>query len=108
MICGWFLLKEVEVEIDVMYEQILFFLLTISQLLCILLVQLLLGLPEHSLSDPSPTKLVTIFYVSDSINLQGQVPLFISPRNSVPRSRGSFFVASYVLQVYGGIILTFK
>jgi hypothetical protein len=45
-----------------------------------LLVQLLLGL-----SGPSPSELTIIFYclIWDSLNLEGQVPVFISPRNRV-------------------------
>jgi hypothetical protein len=41
-----------------------------------------------------------------SSNLEGQVPVFISPRNRVARlysqALGSFFVASYDSQGYGG------
>jgi hypothetical protein len=41
-------------------------------------------------------------------NLEGQVPVFISPRNSVtqlyPEAPGSLFVASYDSQGYGGVI----
>jgi hypothetical protein len=43
-------------------------------------------------------------------NLEGQVPVFISPRNRVaqlyPQALGSLFVASYNSQVYGGGIRT--
>jgi hypothetical protein len=43
-------------------------------------------------------------------NLEGQVPVFISPRNRVaqlyPRALGSLFVVSYDSQGYGGGILT--
>jgi hypothetical protein len=52
------------------------------------------ALPEQSLSGPSPAELVTIFYClnGDSLNLEGQVPIFISPRNRVaqllPRALG--------------------
>jgi hypothetical protein len=46
----------------------------------------------------------------DSPSLEGQVPIFISPRNSVtqlyPRALGSIFDASYDWQHYGGGILT--
>jgi hypothetical protein len=54
----------------------------------------------------------TIFYclIWDSPNLEGQVPVFISPGNRVaqlyPRALGSLFVASYDSQGYGGGILT--
>jgi hypothetical protein len=44
----------------------------------------------------------------DSPNLEGQVPVFISPRNIVyqlyPQALGSHFVASYDSQGYGGVI----
>jgi hypothetical protein len=43
-------------------------------------------------------------------NLEGQVPVFISPRNRMaqlyPRALGSIFVASYDSQGYDGGILT--
>jgi hypothetical protein len=46
----------------------------------------------------------------DSPNLEGQVPVFISPRNRVAqlysRALGSLFIASYDSQGYGGGILT--
>jgi hypothetical protein len=54
-----------------------------------------------SFSGPSPAELVTISYcfIWDSPNLQGQVLVFMSPRNRVvqlyPRTLGSLFVASY-------------
>jgi hypothetical protein len=44
--------------------------------------------------------------IRDSPNLEDQVPVFISPRNSVarlyPQARGSIFVASYDSQSYEG------
>jgi hypothetical protein len=70
------------------------------------------ALPEQSFSGRSPAELTTIFYrhIQDSLNLEGQVPVFISPRNRVaqlyPRALGSIFVASYDSQGYGGGILT--
>jgi hypothetical protein len=79
---------------------------------CNLLVQLLLDLPEQSLLSRSPVELTAIFYslIWDSPNLEGQVPVFISPRNRVaqwyPRALGSLFVASYDSQGCGGGILT--
>jgi hypothetical protein len=55
----------------------------------------------------------TIFYYPnfcDSSNLEGRVPVFISPWNRVsqlyPRALGSLIVASYDSQSYGGGILT--
>jgi hypothetical protein len=59
-----------------------------------------------------PQNSTTIFYclIWDSPNLEGQVPVFISPRNRVaqlyPRALGSLFVTSYDSQGYGGVILT--
>jgi hypothetical protein len=48
--------------------------------------------------------------ISDSPNLEGQVPVFISSKNRVaqlyPRALGSLSVASYDSQGYGGGILT--
>jgi hypothetical protein len=63
------------------------------------------ALPEQSLLSRSPAVLTAIFYclVWNSPNLEGQVPIFISPRNRVaqlyPRALGSLFVASYNSQV---------
>jgi hypothetical protein len=51
---------------------------------------------------------MTTFYFSirDSPNLEGQIPVFISPTNRVarlyPQAQGSLFVASYDSQGYGG------
>jgi hypothetical protein len=61
---------------------------------------------------PSPAGLVTIFYsqIRYSPNLEGQVPVFISPRNRVAQlysqALGSLFIASYDSQGYGGGIRT--
>jgi hypothetical protein len=71
------------------------------------------ALPEQSLTGPSPIELTAIFncLIWDSPNLEGQVPVFISPQNRVVqlylRTLGSLFVASYDSQGYGGGILTF-
>jgi hypothetical protein len=68
-------------------------------------------LPEQSLLGRSPAELTALFYclVWDFSNPEGQVPVFISPRNRVaqlyPRALGSLFVASYDSQGYGGGIL---
>jgi hypothetical protein len=74
---------------------------------------LLLVLAAQSRSGLSPAGLKTIFYCPnfwDSPNLEGQVPVFISPRNKVaqiyPRALGSLSVASYDSQGCGGGILT--
>jgi hypothetical protein len=62
---------------------------------------LLWALPTHLLSGTSPAELMIIFYclISDFLNLEGLVPVFISPRDRVaqiyPRALGSLFVASY-------------
>jgi hypothetical protein len=69
-------------------------------------------MPEQSLLGQSPAELTAIFYclIRDSPNLEGQVPVFISPRNRVaklyPRALGSLFLASYDSQGSGGVILT--
>jgi hypothetical protein len=79
---------------------------------CNLLYNCFWALPEQSLLDRSPAELTAIFYclICYSPNLEGQVPIFISPRNRVvqlyPRALGSLFVASYDSQSYGGGILT--
>jgi hypothetical protein len=52
---------------------------------CNLLYNCFWALPEQSLLGRSPAELTTIFYclIWDSPNLEGQVPIFISPRNRV-------------------------
>jgi hypothetical protein len=49
---------------------------------------------------------ILLFQIRDSPNLEGQVPVFISPRSRVaqlsPQTLGSVFVASYDSQGYGG------
>jgi hypothetical protein len=53
---------------------------------------------------------VFLSQIRDSPNLEGQVPVFISPRNRVaqlyPQVLGFLFVASYDSQDYGGGIQT--
>jgi hypothetical protein len=53
---------------------------------------------------------ILLYQIRDLSNLQGQVPLFMSPRNRVgqlyPHELGSLFVASYVSQGCGGGIRT--
>jgi hypothetical protein len=53
---------------------------------------------------------ILLSQIRDSSNLEGQVPVFISPRNRVaqlyPRALGSFYVASCDSQGYGRGILT--
>jgi hypothetical protein len=68
---------------------------------CNLLLNCFWALPEQSLLSRSPAELTAIFYclIWDSPNLEGQVPVFISPINRVaqlyPRALGSLSVASY-------------
>jgi hypothetical protein len=49
---------------------------------------------------------ILLSQIRGSPNLEGQVPVFISPRNRVaqlyPRALGSLFIASYDSQGYGG------
>jgi hypothetical protein len=49
---------------------------------------------------------ILLCQIRGSPNLEGQVPVFISPRNRVaqlyPQALGSFFVVSYDSQGYGG------
>jgi hypothetical protein len=47
---------------------------------------------------------MTVFYcqIRGSRNLEGQIPVFISPRNRVAQALGCLFVASYDSQGYGG------
>jgi hypothetical protein len=79
---------------------------------CNLLYKCFWALPEQSLLGQSSTELMAIFYclIWDSLNLEDQAPIFISPRNRVaqlyPWALGSLFVASYDSQGYGGGILT--
>jgi hypothetical protein len=54
---------------------------------------------------------IVLSQIRDSPNLEGQVPVFISPRNRVaqlcPQALGSLFIASYDSQGYGrGVSLT--
>jgi hypothetical protein len=66
----------------------------------------------QSLNGPSLTEPITTLYclIWDSPNLEGQVPIFISPRSRVaqlyPWALGSLYVTSYYSQGYGGGFLT--
>jgi hypothetical protein len=68
----------------------------------------LLGLVRAVTLGSKSRRTQAIFYcpIWDSPNLEGQVPVFISPRNRVaqlyPRALGSLFVASYDSQGCGG------
>jgi hypothetical protein len=79
---------------------------------CNLLYNCFWALPEQSHLGQSPAELTAVFYclIWDSTNLEGQVPVFISPRNGMaqlyPRAMSSLFVASYNKQGYGRSILT--
>jgi hypothetical protein len=78
---------------------------------CNLLYNCFWALPEQSLSGRSSAELTALFYclIWDSPNLEGQVPVFISPRNKAAelhsRALGSLFDAYYDSQEYGGGIL---
>jgi hypothetical protein len=54
--------------------------------------------------------IILLSQIRDSPNLEGHVPVFISPRNRVvqiyPQTLGSLFVAFYDSQSYGGGIRT--
>jgi hypothetical protein len=65
---------------------------------CNVLYNCFWALPEQLLLGRSPAELTDIFHclISDSPNLEGKVPVFISPRNRVAQLYlGSLFVASY-------------
>jgi hypothetical protein len=53
---------------------------------------------------------ILLSQIRDSTNLEGQVPILISPKNRVaqiyPQELGSLFIASYDSQGYGGGIRT--
>jgi hypothetical protein len=62
---------------------------------------------SHSQSEPRGTHdYVLLSQIRDSPNLEGQVPVFMSPRNRVAllnsQALGSLFVAYYDSQGYGG------
>jgi hypothetical protein len=66
-----------------------------------------MGLSFTSAAGPSPDHIL-LSQIRDSPRLEGQVPVFISPRNWVAQlytpAPGSLFVASYDLQGYGACI----
>jgi hypothetical protein len=55
---------------------------------------------------PRDTYHILLSQIRDSLNLESQVPLFISHRNRVAQALGSLFVASYDSQSYNGGIRT--
>jgi hypothetical protein len=75
------------------------------QLLLVLASTVILGSESRGTRD-----YILLSQIRDSPNLEGQVPVFISPRNRVtqlyPQALGSLFVASYDSQGYGGDIWT--
>jgi hypothetical protein len=75
------------------------------QLLLVLASAVILGPESHWTHD-----YILLSQIRDSSNLEGQVPVFISPRIRVaqlyPQPLGSIFVAYYHSQVYGEGIRT--
>jgi hypothetical protein len=75
------------------------------QLLLVLASAVILGSESHGTHDH-----ILLSEIRDSPNLEGQVPLFICPRNRVaqlyPQALGSLSVASYDSQGYGRSIRT--
>jgi hypothetical protein len=76
---------------------------------CVCHLQLLLVLTSaviHRSESRGTHDHILLPQIRDSPNLEGQVPVFISPRNRVarlyPQALGSLFVASYNSQGYGG------
>jgi hypothetical protein len=71
------------------------------QLLLVLASTVILGSETRGTRDH-----ILLSQIQDSLNQEGQVPVFISPRNRVaqfyPHALASLFVASYNLQGYGG------
>jgi hypothetical protein len=71
------------------------------QLLLTLVSTIILGSESHGIYDH-----ILLPQIRGFPNLEGQVPVFISPRNRVaqlyPQALGSLFVASYDSQGYGG------
>jgi hypothetical protein len=75
------------------------------QLLLVLASAVILGFESRGTRD-----LILLSQIRDPRNQEGQVPVFISPRNRVaqlyPQALGSLFVASYYSQGYGEGIRT--
>jgi hypothetical protein len=75
-------------------------------------LQLLLAVASAVIPGSEPRVIhdhILLFHIRDSPNLEGQVPVFISPSERVaqlyPQALGSLSVASYDSQGYGGGIL---
>jgi hypothetical protein len=83
-------------ELSLMREQV-----SHLQLLLVLASAFILGSETRGTRDN-----ILLPQIRDSPNLEGQVPIFISPRNRVaqlyPQALCSLFVASYDSQGYGG------
>jgi hypothetical protein len=79
-------------------------------LFCCLQLLLVLASVVTLWSKSRGTHDILLSEIRDSPNLEGQVPVFISPRNRVaqlyPQALGSLFVASYDSQGYCGGIRT--
>jgi hypothetical protein len=75
------------------------------QLLLVLASSVILASKSRGTQDD-----ILLSQIRDSPNLEGSVPVFISPRNRVaqlyPQTLSSLFVASYDSQGYGGGIRT--
>jgi hypothetical protein len=75
------------------------------QLLLVLASAVILGSESRGIRDH-----ILLSQIRDSPNMEGQVPVFISPWNRVvqlyPQTLSSLFVASYDSQSYGGGIRT--
>jgi hypothetical protein len=75
------------------------------QLLLLLASAVILGSESRETRDH-----ILLTQIRDSLNLEGQVPVFMSPRNRVTQLQaqtlGSLFVVSYDSQGYGGSIRT--
>jgi hypothetical protein len=75
------------------------------QLLLALASSVILGSESRGTHDH-----ILMSQIRDSPNLEGQVLVFISPRNRVaqllPQALGSLFIASYESQGYGGGVRT--
>jgi hypothetical protein len=71
------------------------------QLLLVLTSAVILRSESHGTHDH-----ILLSQIQDSTNLEGQVPVFLSPRNRVaqlyPQALGSLYIASYNSQGYSG------
>jgi hypothetical protein len=72
-----------------------------SQLLLVLARTVILGSESRGTHGH-----ILLFQIRDSHNLEGQVPVFRTPRYRVAQALDSLFVSSYNSQGYGGGIRT--